>query len=74
MVEFKLKQTSNPDNSFIELNKLLKVMHLVENGAMANQLISEGLVKLNGQIELRKRAKIRANDKVSFEEVTINVM
>jgi ribosome-associated protein len=53
---------------FIELNKLLKIMHWVETGGQANQSIEEGLVKVNGQPEFRKRNKIRPGDVIIFNE------
>jgi len=62
MEEFYLK-----DNEFIELNNLLKVMGLCESGGMAKILISEGRVKVDGNVELRKRCKIRKGQAVEFE-------
>ena len=43
---------------FIELNKLLKSLNLVETGGQAKLLILDGLVQHNGGIENRIRAKI----------------
>lgn len=58
---------------FIELNKLLKIMQLVSSGGEAKQLIDEGHVLVNGQVETQRRKKLRSGDKVSFqgEEVEI---
>jgi ribosome-associated protein len=56
------------------MNKLLKVMQLVENGGMANTLISDGLVKLNGKTDLRKRAKVKSGDEVTIDETVIKVV
>lgn len=61
MEEFKLK-----NSEFIELNNLLKVMGLCETGGMANVAISEGEVRVDGQVELRKRAKIRTGQIVEM--------
>lgn len=72
MIEFELRD--NDADAYIELNKLLKATQTVENGAMANHFIVEGLVKLNGKIDTRKRAKIRRGDLVEFEDVTIKVI
>jgi len=44
---------------YIQLNQLVKMMGWSENGADANSLIDEGLVKVNGEVELRKRNKIK---------------
>lgn len=59
---FTLKENSD----FIALNQLLKAVGCVENGAMANQVIMSGKVIVNGEVEFRKRAKIRKCDEVIF--------
>lgn len=59
---------------FIELNKLLKILRLVESGGMANTVIVGGYVKLNGEPEFQKRKKLRAGDVVDFDgQVVIEV-
>jgi ribosome-associated protein len=54
---------------FIKLNQLLKWVNAAESGAAANHLIGEGLVKVNGEPELRKGKKIYAGDLVEIEQV-----
>jgi len=66
-VEFKLT------SEFIELNKLLKFEGLVYNGGEANTVITEKLVEVNGEIETRKRRKLRSGDSVMFENVEIKI-
>lgn len=56
---------------FIELIQLLKAMNLAESGGQAKAFVEEGLVKLNGQIETRKRAKLRPGDQVVFQNTII---
>lgn len=70
-IEFEINHKTE---DYIALNQLLKVLHLVENGGMANEFISEGLVNVNGKVELRKRAKLRKGDIIIFEgqKITIN--
>jgi ribosome-associated protein len=51
----------------IELYKLLKLENLVASGGEAKMVIAEGLVKVNGEVETRKRKQIRAGDTVEFE-------
>ncbi len=58
---------------FIELNRLLKLMSVVSSGGEANMFISNGEVLVNGEVELRKRNKIRAGFKVKFNGQTIIV-
>jgi ribosome-associated protein len=59
--EFKLE-----GHEFIELNHLLKVMGLCTSGGVAKALIAEGRVKVDGNVELRKRCKIRSGQVVEF--------
>lgn len=55
------------DNEFVELKNLLKLMQLCESGGVAMTVISEGQVKVDGNVELRKRCKIRTGQVVEFE-------
>jgi len=57
----------------IELNKLLKFEVLVASGGEANRVISEGLVRVNGEVETRKRKKIVSGDVVEFADEKISV-
>ncbi len=66
-LEFKL------DSEYIELNKLLKILSLVESGGQANNLITEGFVKFNGEVDTRKRLKLRKGDKIEFAEMLIKI-
>lgn len=57
----------------IELYKVLKIGNLVMGGGEAKQVIAEGYVVVNGEIETRKRKKIYAGDLVSFNEQYLQV-
>jgi len=59
---------------FIELCQLLKLENLAQSGGEAKFVISEGLVKVNGEVELRKRKKIFAGDTVEFQGVQIEIL
>ena len=59
---------------FIELNKLLKTTQLTVTGGESNIRIVNGDVKVNGQIELQKRKKIRAGDVVIYNKTKITVV
>lgn len=67
-LEFTLKE------EFIPLIKLLKVLCLVDTGGMAQLVVEDGLVKLNGEVEYRKRAKLRTGDIVQFDAYTIRII
>jgi len=58
---------------YIELYKLIKAADLVDSGAEAKQIIEENHVYRNGEIETRKRAKIKAGESISIGDVNINV-
>tara|TARA_Y100000589_G_scaffold274911_1_gene268843 strand:- start:152 stop:364 length:213 start_codon:yes stop_codon:yes gene_type:complete len=66
-LEFKL------NTEYIELNKLLKILALVESGGQANNLITRGFVRYNGEIDTRKRLKLRKGDKIEFAEMFIRI-
>lgn len=59
---------------FIELDKLLKAVGLVESGGRARMLIAAGEVKVDGQVELRKTAKMRAGQVVDFGGQQVRVV
>ena len=66
-IKFSLK------NEYIELNKLLKVTGLCATGGMAKVVIDEGLVKVDGKTEFRKRCKIRKGHRIDFDGDIIDV-
>jgi ribosome-associated protein len=51
----------------INLTQILKLALLAESGGQAKQLIADGLVKVNGVVETRKRRQLTAGDVVSVE-------
>jgi ribosome-associated protein len=60
-------------DEYIELYKLLKLLDLVDSGAQAKLIIADGHVRRNGEIELRKRAKIISGDTLEIADVIIEV-
>ena len=50
----------------IELCRILKFENMVASGGEAKHVIAEGLVKVNGEVETRKRKKIFAGDIIEF--------
>lgn len=56
---------------YIELIKLLKVLQIAESGAMAKALVENEEVLRNGEIETRKRAKIRKEETIQVLGETI---
>ena len=66
--------TLRAGEDFIPLIQLLKVTQIAESGGEAQVMVLDEQVRLNGEIELRKRAKIRSGDVVSFQDVEIIVV
>ena len=60
-------------NEFITLDKLLKVTRLVGSGGEAHLVIQEGMVEVNGEVELQKRMKLRKGDIAEFNGETITI-
>ena len=58
---------------FIQLDQLLKATDLVSSGGEAHAVISEGQVKVDGAVELRKRAKLRPGQRVEYAGETIEL-
>jgi len=61
------------ESEFVELYKILKFEGLTDSGGMAKQMIADGQVSVNGEIETRKRKKIIAGDKIVFSGQSIEV-
>ncbi len=59
---------------FIPLISLLKVVNLVYSGSEAQEVVADGMVVRNGEVELRKRAKIIAGDVVEFQGYRIEII
>ncbi|WP_196208332.1 ribosome-associated protein YbcJ [Citrobacter sp. Res13-Sevr-PEB04-36] len=57
----------------VELCDLLKLEGWCESGAQAKIAIGEGLVKVDGVVETRKRCKIVAGQTVAFEQYSVAV-
>jgi len=62
MEEFEIR-----DAEYIELHNLLKATGLCSSGGAAKMVIAEGQVRVNGEVERRKRCKIRPRMIVEFE-------
>ena len=61
------------ERDFIELNQLLKLTGLCDSGGAGKQLVASGAVRVDGEVELRKTAKIRAGQRVALGATEIRV-
>lgn len=59
---------------YIKLGQLLKATGLCESGVEAKDVITEGLVKVNGSIETRRGKKLYNGDIVNFEGKEVKVI
>jgi ribosome-associated protein len=59
---------------YIALCDLLKLEGVADSGGQGKSMVAEGLIAVDGQIERRKTAKIRAGQVVQAFEQTINVV
>ncbi|MCP4689262.1 MAG: RNA-binding S4 domain-containing protein [Desulfobacterales bacterium] len=57
----------------IALYQILKFENMVGSGGEAKFVISEGLVRVNGEVETRKRKKIFLGDVIEFEGERIRI-
>jgi len=57
----------------VALYKILKFEGMVASGGEAKHVISEGLVKVNGEVETRKRKKIFSGDSIEFGDTQIRL-
>ena len=67
-LEFRLR------GEFVALNDLLKLVGVCDSGGAGKALVAEGAVSVDGALELRKTAKIRAGQVVRVGDVEIAVI
>jgi ribosome-associated protein len=58
---------------YIKFGQALKAAGLVENGVDAKYAITDGLVKVNGEVEVQRGKKLYAGDIVEFEGEKIKI-
>lgn len=54
--------------------QLLKALNWVETGGHAQLVVMEGQVRYNGQVDRRKRLKVKVGDVVEFEEKKVKII
>ena len=68
MIEFKVT------GEYIPMIQLLKAANLVQTGGEAQIVVTEGEVMYNGQVDYRKRLKVKKGDTVEFRGEIIRVI
>lgn len=66
-------QTIQLRDDFIKLGQALKAANLVGSGVEAKFMIQDGLVKVNGEVELQRGKKLYSGDVVEFDGETIHI-
>ncbi|MEL1265140.1 RNA-binding S4 domain-containing protein [Pseudoxanthomonas putridarboris] len=61
------------DRDHVELNQLLKLVGIADSGGQGKAIVASGAVTVDGMVELRKTAKIRAGHVVRIDDVEIRV-
>ncbi|MEY4564710.1 MAG: hypothetical protein RLZZ618_3987 [Pseudomonadota bacterium] len=67
IIDFELR------GEFIPLDALLKATGIAESGGRAKVLVSDGVVEVDGQQELRKTCKVRAGQEVAVSGVRVRI-
>ena len=60
-------------DEFIKLGQAIKAAGFVESGVEAKEVIQDGLVLVNGEVDTRRGRKLYEGDVVSFENQTIKI-
>lgn len=62
------------DENLIRLDQFLKLSQCVQSGGEAKVLIQAGEVRVNGEVETRRRRKLVPGDRVHFQGEEIHVL
>ena len=57
----------------IRLGQFLKLASLIESGAEAKELIADGLVSVNGEVEVRRGRQLKVGDVVEIAGASARV-
>lgn len=60
-------------DEYIKLGQALKAAGLADSGAEAKEFIKEGLVKVNGEVDLRRGRKLYPGDMAEFNGDIIKI-
>ena len=69
MEHIKIRQ----NEEFIKLGQAIKDVGAVESGVEAKEVIQEGLVLVNGEIDTRRGRKLYEGDLVEFDGIQIKI-
>ncbi|MFR7476869.1 RNA-binding S4 domain-containing protein [Frisingicoccus sp.] len=67
-------ETIQLKSEFVKLGQAIKAANLVEDGVEAKYVIQDGLVKVNGEVDIRRGRKLYDGDVVTFEGTDIKIV
>ena len=62
------------EEEFIKLGQVLKKGNLVSSGVEAKMVILDGLVSVNGEVEMQRGKKLHDGDVVSYDGETLKIV
>ena len=62
------------EEEFIKLGQALKMGNLVSSGVEAKMVILDGLVSVNGEVEMQRGKKLHDGDVVSYDGETLKIV
>ncbi len=63
-----MKQIVSIDSDHVKLDSFLKLVGVVMSGGEAKEIIQDGLVTVNGEVEKRRGRKLYRGDLIVFDE------
>lgn len=70
MIEISIRE----DDEFIKLGQALKKAGLVDSGVDAKMVIQDGLVSVNGEVELQRGKKLHGGEVISYNGEQVKVV
>ena len=70
MIEINIRE----EDEFIKLGQALKKAGLVGSGVDAKMVIQDGLVKVNGEVEVQRGKKLHGGEVISFNGEQVKVV
>ncbi|MCK9268178.1 MAG: RNA-binding S4 domain-containing protein [Alkaliphilus sp.] len=70
----RIKKQINIEDEYIKLDQLLKLGEIADSGGHAKLIILNGDVRVNGQKVVQRGKKIRAGDRVTYDNIEIEVL
>lgn len=70
MIEINIRE----QDEFIKLGQALKKAGLVGSGVDAKLVIQDGLVRVNGEVELQRGKKLHGGEIVSYNGETVKIV